>query len=151
MFPAPHTARPSLQSPSLRLLRSTGGTGGTLFERQSWLTGLFGLQPRGIVVWLRDEVRGHGPERRRHRPDHNRRLITMHCCRAPAVGVRLHFHQRVTDENSGPPTTWEPVRRTWLNVISLMYSCYIPKLFRFQHFMCLCTGHSVRTDVLANI
>ncbi|KAK1880831.1 ETS domain containing transcription factor ERF, partial [Dissostichus eleginoides] len=48
------------------------------------IDGLFGLQPGGIVVWLWDEVKGHGPERPRQKPDHNRRLIIMHCGRAPA-------------------------------------------------------------------
>lgn len=46
--------------------------------------GLFGLQQRGIVVWRWDEVRGRRPEGPRQKPDHNRGLIIMRCCRAPA-------------------------------------------------------------------
>lgn len=55
--------------------------------------GLFGLQQRGIVVWVRDEVRGHSPESCiRQKPDHNRRLIIMYCCRTPAEAAPPHFH-----------------------------------------------------------
>lgn len=48
------------------------------------IDGLFGLQQSGIVVWRWDEVRGCRPEGPRQKADHNRGLIIMRCCQAPA-------------------------------------------------------------------
>lgn len=71
------------------------------------IDGLFGLQRRGIVVWLWDEVRGHSPESPRQKPDHNRRPIIMHCCWAPA-GTPPSLSPAGHSERSGPPA-----RKTW--------------------------------------
>lgn len=85
------------------------GARGTKPYESRLIDGLFGLQRRQIVVWLWDEVRGHSLEGPRQKPDHNRRLIIMHCCRAPA-GTPPSLSPAGHSERSGPPTS-----KTWWN------------------------------------
>ncbi|KAM7373568.1 hypothetical protein PAMP_008410 [Pampus punctatissimus] len=82
---------------------SFGQTLGTGRIKRRLIDGLFGLQRRRIVVWLRDEVRGHSGERPRQKADHNRRLIIMHCYWAPA-GTPPSLSPASHTENSRPPT-----------------------------------------------
>lgn len=63
------------------------------------IDGLLGLQQRGIVLQLWDEVRGLGPSVLKQKADHKTRPIIMHCCRAPA-GTMLSI---------SPPGHPEPV------------------------------------------
>lgn len=75
----------------------------SLTRRAGWLTGCWASSGEGVVVWLWDEVRGHGPEGLRQKPDHSRGLIMKPCCWSPA-GTPARA------EHSGPP-----VSETWWN------------------------------------
>lgn len=67
------------------------------WSRSRLIDGLFGLQRRGIVIRLWDEVRGHGPSVLKQKADHKTRPIIMHCCRAPA-GTMLSISPSAHDE-----------------------------------------------------
>lgn len=54
------------------------------WSQRRLIDGLFGLQQRGIVLQLWDEVGGHGPSALKQKADHKTRPIIMHCCWAPA-------------------------------------------------------------------
>lgn len=77
---------PSLPS-NLSLKHSSAADlnrGRVVFKRRAdWLTGCLASSGDWLsVLW--DEVKGHGPESPGQKADHNRGLIIMHCCWAPA-------------------------------------------------------------------